>query len=186
MSLQAVMDAIEELGVGIGPNKMIHYTLQVRFSHIRVGHRVFRKTRCIWDVTPCHTGCYGCHRRVESRHWTQQDDSLNTFQVRFSHIRVGHRVFCKAWYEMSLHVIQAVMDAIEELGVGIGPNKMIHYTLQVRFSHARIGHWVFCMGRYIWDITPCYTGCNGCHRRAESSHWTQLYDALHTAGKIMF
>lgn len=41
-------------------------------------------------------------------------------------------------FETSPHVIQAVMDAIEGLRVGIGPNKMIHYTLQVRFSHVLI------------------------------------------------
>ncbi len=34
-------------------------------------------------------------------------------------------------FETSPHVIQAVMDAIEGLRVGIGPNKMMHYTLQV-------------------------------------------------------
>ncbi|XP_072037887.1 splicing factor 3B subunit 1-like isoform X2 [Amphiura filiformis] len=40
-------------------------------------------------------------------------------------------------FETSPHVIQAVMDAIEGLRVGIGPNKMMHYTLQGLFHPAR-------------------------------------------------
>ncbi|XP_072170558.1 splicing factor 3B subunit 1-like [Diadema setosum] len=40
-------------------------------------------------------------------------------------------------FEMSPHVIQAVMEAIEGLRVGVGSIKMLQYTLQGLFHPAR-------------------------------------------------
>ena len=40
-------------------------------------------------------------------------------------------------FETSPHVIQAVMDAIEGMRVGLGPSKLLYYTIQGLFHPAR-------------------------------------------------
>ena len=52
-------------------------------------------------------------------------------------------------FETSPHVIQAVMDSIEGLRVGLGANKMLQYALQVRFPSSPL---ITCMFRDYFNM----------------------------------